>query len=393
MHKRWFLSLLLAALLCAPSVNVFAAEGISGSTYCFSPEDFSSDELAGICITGISDHRGTLLLGDRILRPGDVLTVRQVECMTFSSPQLWEDSAVEVSYLPIYENRVENETTMTLSLRGKENKAPIAEDFAAETYKNLPLEGSLKVTDPEGEAMVYTLIRAPRRGEVRLLEDGSFVYTPKKNNVGVDSFTFTAADSAGNVSRQATVTVTILKPADAILYTDTLGTKCRFSAEWMKNTGIFVGESVDGNACFQPEKEVTRGQFLAMTIRALDIPVDPEATFTGVTDQVPQWLKPYVAAALRSGLTASLGWSETFGAEMPITGAEAAVILNNALDLPVSTMGDDADRSAMSLQALAENGIALEADRILTREDASLILYEVSRIPAPGLAVFQKSEY
>ena len=45
-------------------------------------------------------------------------------------------------------------------------------------------------------------------------------------------FTYTATDPAGNVSREATVTVDILKPTDARQYTDTVGQECRFAAEW-----------------------------------------------------------------------------------------------------------------------------------------------------------------
>ena len=112
---------------------------------------------------------------------------------------------------------------MTIGIRGKENKAPTAEDSALETYKNLENTGKLKVSDPEGEQLTYTLVRQPKRGTVTISEDGSFTYTPKKNKVGVDSFTYTAADPAGNVSREATVTVTILKPSDTTQYTDTLG--------------------------------------------------------------------------------------------------------------------------------------------------------------------------
>jgi VCBS repeat-containing protein len=43
----------------------------------------------------------------------------------------------------------------------------------------LPNEGKLKVTDPEGQAMTYTVLRQPKRGTVEIREDGSFVYTPK----------------------------------------------------------------------------------------------------------------------------------------------------------------------------------------------------------------------
>ena len=71
-----------------------------------------------------------------------------------------------------------------------------------ETYKNLPNKGKLKVTEPEGEHMVFTVVRQPKRGQVVINEDGSFEYTPKKNKVGVDSFTYTATDPEADENGQ-----------------------------------------------------------------------------------------------------------------------------------------------------------------------------------------------
>ena len=285
---------------------------------------------------------------------------------------------------------------MTIAIRGKEDKAPVAEDSAAETYKNLPLNGKLKVSDPEGQPLVYTVTRQPKRGEVAIGEDGSFTYTPKKNKVGVDSFVFTAADPAGNVSREATVTITILKPTDAKQYTDTIGKDCRFAAEWMKNTGIFVGESLGDHACFSPEKEVTRGEFVTMMVHALEIPVEEEVTFTGYTDEIPQWFRPYLAAAVRSGLTADLPDQETFGADTAISGAEAAVMLQSALDLTIPLPDSNSEAlsqeaalavpawAAVALSAMEEHDMALEANAPLTRGEAACLLYQAVKLSIPS---------
>lgn len=392
---RKCLSILLVSILWIP-MGALAAEVDSDSVYCFTQEDFSAQEepLAGICITGLPDS-GTLLLGNRVLRPGDILTAEQVDAMTFVPASTETDASAQVDYLPIYESQVAPCASMTIAIRGKEGKAPVAEDFAAETYKNLPLNGKLKVSDPEGQMLTYTVTRQPKRGDVTIAEDGSFIYTPKKNKVGVDSFVFTATDPAGKVSREATVTITILKPTDAKQYTDTMGKDCRFAAEWMKNTGIFVGESLADNACFSPEKAVTRGEFVTMLVKTLDIPQEDEADFTGYTDEVPLWLKPYLAAAVRSGLTAGLPDQEIFGAETPITGAEAAVMLQNALDLSIPLPQSNTEAlsqeellavpawAAVALTAMEEHDMALEANAPLTRGNAAMILYQVSRMTTP----------
>ena len=388
----------VAACLLGLCTGAVALEVDCDTTYCFSADDFSADApLSGICITGLPDaETGTAMLGRRVLQPGDILTADQLAQMTFLPLRTEVDRDAIVTYLPIYENRVAPAASMVISVRGKEDKAPVAEDSAMETYKNLPGEGKLKVNDPEGQAMTYTLTRQPKRGQVTLNEDGTFLYTPKKNKVGVDSFVFTATDPAGNVSREATITVRILKPADAAQYTDTAGTPYRFAAEWMKNTGIFVGETLGGSACFGPDKEVSRGEFLTMLVKALDIPAE-EAPAQAVDADVPGWLRPYLAAALRSGLTAGLP-READDYRAPVTGAEAAVMLHNALDLaPAEETGAVAEAEAMpawaadALEVMASHGFLLSPADVLTREQAALCLYRASSLAAraPGITALR----
>ena len=390
MRNVRFLSLILACvILLGLTVPAFAQQVSCDAVYCFTAEDFGKGQepLAGICITKLpQSSTGTVMLGNRVLRAGDILTADQLEQMTFCPLQTRQDSWAEVMYLPIYEDRVETEAVMTLSIRGKEDKAPVAQDSAIETYKNLSNEGKLMATDPEAQTLTYTVVRQPRRGDVELREDGTFTYTPKKNKVGVDSFTFTAVDPGGNVSREATVTIQILKPTDSRQYRDTVGEDCHFTAEWLRSTGLFAGEQVGDEICFQPEKTVTRGEFLSMLVNLLEIPVE-EA-------DAPQWMQPYLDAAIRSGLVT--GWQqESFDMAQPVTGGEAAVALQNALDLPAAyeDISDEEETpvwAASAISAMADNGIALQADCPLTRGEVSNILYQVSRmaVGAPGTMVF-----
>jgi len=398
---------LILALSCLTGVAVLAADVDCDSIYCYSAEDFSPEgQLEGICVTALPDPAaGTVLLGQRVIRPGDILTTGQLDQLTFAPLRTETNTQATVTYLPIYADRVETAATMTLSIRGKKDHAPVAEDLALETYKNLPNSGSLKVHDPEGQPMTFTVVRQPKRGQVTLETDGTFTYTPKKNKVGVDSFTYTAVDPAGNVSREATVTVQILKPSESTQYTDTVGQSCRFAAEWMKNTGLFVGEKVGNQLCFQPDKTVSRGEFLAMLTQVLDISATDDS-LSAVPADTPGWLRPYLAAAIRSGMTADLPATDTgsFEADRAITGAEAAVMLQNTLALTVSQQVlEEAEAAAaesknevpawasVPLTAMADNGIVLVADATLTRGQVAELLYEVSRLAetSPGMQVIR----
>ena len=134
-----------------------------------------------------------------------------------------------------------------------------------------------------------------------------------------------------------------------------------------------------------------------MVVEVLDIPTDnTDSIQLPVT--TPQWLKPYLAAAQRSGLTDH--WDQTISLQEPITGADAAVMLQNALDLTVSAQlleenpsvyENISSRAAASLTVMAENGIVMDADTVLTRGDTAKVLYRVSKLSldAPGMAVFR----
>ena len=393
--KKILCFLLLAAMI----LPVAAAEVDCDALYCFGTADFSTSEepLRGVCITGLPDpETGTVLLGSRVVRTGDILTASQLEQLTFTPLRTEKDRVATISYLPVYENRVEQTAVTTINIRGKENHAPTAQDSALETYKNLSNEGKLQAKDPEGEALTYTLLRKPRRGDVTLREDGTFIYTPKKNKVGVDSFTYTATDASGKVSREATVTIQVLKPTDSRLYTDTAGLDCQFEAQWLRNTGLFAGETVSGQLCFQPDKAVSRGEFVAMVVRCLDIPME-ELSYVGVPAGAPQWLRPYLAAANRAGLMT--GWPETGDFNAAITGAEAAVMLNNALDLTVDPEQlvevaalDSTHWAAAAVTAMSCNGLEISADTVLTRGAMAILLYDAKALSynAPGMNVIRK---
>ena len=119
---------------------------------------------------------------------------------------------------------------------------------------------------------------------------------------------------------------------------------------------------MSGNPCFSPEKTVTRGEFVTMLVKALDIPVEETLTYTGYGEEVPRWLQPYLAAAVRAGITAGLESRQTFGAEEPIAAEDAAILLQNATDQAVSLEGDTLTR-AEAAQVLYECARRMSEDR------------------------------
>ena len=371
--SRPFLLLLALGLLIFP---VRAAESIPVT---LAPSDAA---LQGICIRQVPPaSQGLLRLDRRILRPGDVLPARDLERLCFA-PSPGGCGPVQLSYLPLTAGGIEPMAHWSFSLPRRKNEPPIAQDSAGETYQDLPCEGMLRVTEPEGEAMTFSLVRPPKRGTVRLEADGSFLYTPLPRKVGLDSFTYCATDAAGNTSREAAVTIRILKASADKPYADTAGRPCRFAAEWLREAGIFTGETIGDSCCFSPDVPVGRGEFLAMLMQTLRLPAAPSPQTEALYDRAPLWMQPYLTAALGCGiLKPQLPDSDPSMAQ-PIFPGEALSMVEQGLSvsLPASL------QSGPEIEDWAEEAMtaALRPDRPdalpLTRSDAALILLRLREI-------------
>lgn len=217
------------------------------------------------------------------------------------------------------------------------NYAPIAENLYYTTYKGVSINGNFQAVDPEGDMLSFRLVASPKKGTLQISE-GSFVYTPAGSKKGKDSFTYVAIDTAGNISAEAKVNILIEKQSTKITYSDMENNGSHYSALRLAEEGIFVGEKISDKYFFNPDRTVTRGEFLTMCISMAEIEPLEDITRTGFADdeEMPLWVKPYVSTALMSGLVkgyATMTGAIIFDASSPISNAEAAVLLDNILDI------------------------------------------------------------
>ena len=357
------LALVLTLALPAAADTAADAEPEAG-VYCFSQADRESWEgLDGIFLLQVPDRSlaGTLL-GNRSLRAGDVVSRRDLGQLRLEARASGE---AELTYLPVADGKLGPETVLTMHLEKTEDLAPVALEGELETWRNLPNTGTLRARD-EGGLLTFRLVDRPRRGTVDLSPDGSYTYTPKKNKVGEDSFTFTATDEAGQVSAPATVKIRILKPTDAKTYAD-LDRDQQFAPLWLRETGLFGGEEISDRFSFGPERTVTRGEFLAMVMDLEGIEPEIGLRTSGFADeaQAPAWVRPYLASALRRGLIQGEPSQAglVFRPNDPVTQREAE-------GLAARVAGSAEPASALSLP---------ENDAPLTRLQAAELLYQLSK--------------
>jgi len=93
------------------------------------------------------------------------------------------------------------------------NSAPVAVDDVAAVNKNRSLTISVLANDTDAENNInpaaVTPGILPGHGRVKVNANGTITYTPAKNYVGTDSFTYTVADKTAAVSNAATVSVCV----------------------------------------------------------------------------------------------------------------------------------------------------------------------------------------
>ena len=212
--------------------------------------------------------------------------------------------------------------------------APAVQDVEVTTYRDIAAQGQFRLANSEGE-VTYAVAEEPEKGTVTI-DGAAFIYTPEEGVTGKDRFTYTATDSAGRVSAPAAVEVRIEKPKSGVQYADTVGSTAAAAAQYLAEEGIFTGAKIGEQYYFEPDRTVSRGEFLALALETAGREVT-DVTMTGFSDDasIPTWAKAYAAAGVAEGLvqgkTTAAG--AAFQGEEPITFNEAATVLNRLLNL------------------------------------------------------------
>lgn len=393
-HRRRAVLLLICMTVLATGVSAQEAATVDVQPG-FSAEDFAVGGSGdGIFVTSVpSASTAVIYYGSRALRAGDAVPSDGLDQLWVQTVSTTEQSAA-IGYRTVSGNQAGPAQELKFSILPRKNDPPTAKSSTLETYRNIAVTGELSAEDPEGGPLTYTLVLSPRRGDVELYDDGTFTYTPKENKVGKDSFSFTVTDDAGQTSEPAKVTIEIKKPSDKRTYADMTDDPNACDAMWMKEAGLYSGSTIGGHLCFGPEEPVSRGEFLVMTMKLVGAEADTAQLHSGFADEdsSPLWMQPYIVSALQNGMVSGIQTDDgvEFRPTDSLTRAEAAVMLQNILQLPehtARTVSATDEKSAVpvwaadAVCALSTAGIELEPvadDTILTRREAAAVLHQVN---------------
>ena len=398
----------------SPALHVLAAKtDMAVATLCGNEYYFSSDVFARAMNLGVGDLQyitvtalpavteGELMMGSARVSEGQVISAANLRMM---------------SYLAVDDTR-ESEATFRFTVNGgayemccrvylleELNYSPTVSvatsALSVNTHRDFVGYGTLSAYDPEGDALIFEVVEAPRHGLVIMTDAscGEYVYLPRIGYTGTDRFCYVARDMYGNYSASAEVKVEVSEPSVSVDYADMAGRREYNAVLTMTEKGVMQGEELEGKVYFQPEATVSRLDFLIMAMKTLGIGSVPTVSDTGFYDDadIPADAKGYVAAAYSLGYVKGSTNAEGELCLLPmesITRAEAAVILRRMVDAEEAQLtpvfADSSDIPAWAGEAIATlsslgvmtpTGGAISPNEVVTRGQTAMMLAALSRV-------------
>lgn len=226
---------------------------------------------------------------------------------------------------------------------------------------NEVLEGAFEALVSGDETFSFVIITEPSHGIVsqETTNEPLFSYVPEKDYVGEDSFTF-RLESGDLYSNVGTISITIEGPSEPVIpfyYEDMQSHWANYSASHLAARGMIIGEEINNDFYYHPDKAMTRAEFLLFLLATLDIE-DYEVTTVSNTsgdsgdvaevkfadaEEMPDWLLEKVKFAYNMKLISgvSTGNSIYFNPNSLITRGEAFVMINNALLVKTNTSNSE----------------------------------------------------
>lgn len=347
-----FASVLLSIGVCArlsPAMDIMANRLemkkclTSGNVLFFDKSDF--DALLGENVKDVTvcelpeTYKGVLTLSGTNVQSGQVISRSQFDFLAFCPTGDFEGTASVVFESENLKARAD------ICVVTDENSAPKSENMSMDTQKNIAVFKNVSAIDPEGDMFDIEIVDYPGHGSVEVTNDGQFVYRPLSNFIGEDEFSYRAVDVFGNASEVCFVSVNVSRPSADIYFDDMKNHWAHNSAIKMASTGLMTGERKDGKVCFNPESDMTRGDFLALSL--IMTGHEKEISFVSKTvfaddSQIPDNIKSYVQYAYDKGIVSGYDNGDgtvNFESQGSVSRAEAAVIVSKVLSLSSETEG------------------------------------------------------
>lgn len=296
------------------------------------------------------------------------------------------------------------------------NSTALDSEFVIE--KNDSLEAAFEVVVSGDETFNFVIITEPSHGIVsqETISEPLFTYKPTTDYVGEDTFTF-RLESGDLFSNIGTITITVRGSSEPVIpfyYEDMQEHWANYSASHLAARGMIIGEEINDNFYYYPDKTMTRAEFLLFILSILDVDDSDLVTLMDVSgdalvsgdlekvkfadeDVIPSWLLPKVELAYNMKIISGVseGNSIYFNPNASITRGEAFVMINNALILKTNMTNtteklkytDTNSIPSWALQSIknltayqiiqGDSNNAINTNKVTTRGEAAELCYKL----------------
>lgn len=330
----------------SPAIDIIASENVmvkSGSymsgKISFDTNDFDKPTGANvnsIKVTEIpSSEQGKLMLGNLYIVNGQIIEREDFSSIVF----IPRGKDVECSF-KFSPNGASYELECVLKSVKEVNYSPVSTNGASVsvwTGTDISRFGALDGYDPDGDEIKFEIVSLPEKGliEITNSKTGDYKYTPYAGARGKDTFTYRVVDEFGNYSSEATVNMKIEKLKTTLVFSDMSGNRALNAVNVVANEYMSVQKNQDGTYLFEPSKNVTTEEFLALVMDVMgakDVPVISKTRFADDESIDPKY-KGYFESAFVLGIIDGERKSDGIyvNPKSEITTASASVIINKII--------------------------------------------------------------
>lgn len=374
----------------SPAFNVMAAHdpmivsAQSGEKISFTLSDFKAalgvDNLKSVVITSLpSTSAGRLMLGSLAVTKGQCITASSIPSLTFTPGRGTEKAEFTFTVSGEYTCKA------VMYFIDQRNYSPTSlgiDDsfFAVNTYKNIAVSGNMRCVDPDGDSIKYEVVSYPEKGLLTVKDktDGEYTYTPMKNYVGRDSFTYVGIDKYGNRSEKITVSISVGRSGGVAVFKDMIYDPGHYGALMLDSMGVMKGSKDGKENVFMPDKEMTYGDFLkaAMSVAKTPLKTVVPNDIGELIMSFPKEYRTYLNTAYDLSLINEEGLRE-LDCDRSLTKSEACVILDTLIgaeDAKTVPVFDDIESvpsyALDSVCALIEIGVVRAENGVISPTDA-----------------------
>jgi len=357
-----------------------------GKSASFTEDDFESllgEPVTYITVTELPETKlGTLMFNGAAVTKGQTLPAGSLNYLKFVPHS--EPSSATFGFTCDSKSFDGRELSCKIVFSDGANYPPVALDSEMNTVSGISCESVLKINEPNGDDYTINIITYPTDGTVKVNTDGTVVYTANKDFSGNDSMVYTVTDCFGAVSDRAMLKINVEKNEKQLYFADMEENMLHLYAHRMCKDEVMVYRYEDGQYLFDPDKPVSKIEFLVMLMNVSGQDTDIVAVADSVIaddNGLSSGLKGYLSAASEKGLIKlDNGY---FSPKETITVADAAYIITATLDLPTAKKENSESsnsESALSAIVAATNAgffSQIEPAHILTKAETAKLLCSV----------------